>query len=191
MDWNGMTTRKGASIEIHFEDEVIEHKLVNSFPTKEAILERLRQSVETHDLDTDSGKIHILLNRDGGLRPMTEEEFAEWNSDEVKDWYHRDDELRSSVAGLAILLGLSGLLGGNRNFGMSVRDDEFEGPTDEQFEKIISDPNAEETLTALKEVDPENCAICIRQSCPIRRERFNMTTFEAAVVRLSSTDSKN
>jgi len=190
MDWNGMTTRKGALIEIHFEDEIIEHKLTNLFPTKEAILERLRQSVDDSGRDTDRGKVHILLNKDGGLRPMTEEEFAEWDSDEIRDWYHKEDDLRHSLAELAILLGILGALDG-RNLRMSMRDDEFEGPTEEQLEKIFSDPNMEEKLRLLNDTDQENCAVCINTGCLGRNESFDMAAFEAGIARLSPINPKN
>lgn len=171
-----LRTAKGAKMEFHFEEEGGRNRLLEV----SGLQERLNRLIEAYGVDTGTGTVvYVLINRHGLGRSMRAAEYAEWQAQEKKDWFHSpSDELLDEV-----LAALKGLDPG----GMTVI--EFRtphvGPTAEEVKEITSDPENLPKILAITEkfTPPARCKYCLGQTglCLDRRASFNLEALKAAL----------
>ena len=182
-----LRTAKGAKIEFHFEEE-----RMHLLDDVTGLQEKLNRLIEDDGVDTGTGSVvHVLINRHGLGRSMRAAEYAEWQAQEKKDWFHSpsDERLDEVLSALRELLGDG--LGGRTTvlkIGASYAwpdRNEFVGPTAEEVKEMTSDPENLPKILALTEkfIPPTRCKYCLGQTglCLDRRASFDLEALKAAL----------
>ncbi|MFA6185005.1 MAG: hypothetical protein WCT51_03945 [Candidatus Shapirobacteria bacterium] len=179
-----LTSCKGAKIEIHFEgEEGIKNHLQNNYSQNE-LQRKLRNQIDHKGVDTGKGTVvHVLINDQGIGKPMEEVEYADWQSKENKDWFHRSQHPLDELLHLMLIADMfgghfgipTGILMMNDLFG-DIGDNKFVGPTKEEMDEIFSDPSNMDKIMAMKKDDhSHDCKFCLIPIgiCPKRDSSFN------------------
>ncbi|MFA5532478.1 MAG: hypothetical protein WDA13_02690 [Candidatus Shapirobacteria bacterium] len=184
-----LTSCKGAKVEVHFEDEGDKKTLLVKY-SHEELQKKMRDLIDHDGVDTGKDTvIHLLINSQGIGKSMKEADYAEWQAKEKKDWFHEHrphplGELLDTILSLTLLVDL---FGGRSGFGMPMGirvmegfpisfGDEFVGPTEEEMEEIISDPENMNRISAMEKNLNHDCRLCLESTdlCPIRHASFDL-----------------
>lgn len=202
-----LKSRKGAQIQFHFEDENDMGLLQKEYSRRNLLQKKIRDLIDHKGVDTGKGTvIHMLLNSQGNGTPMTETEYAEWQAKEEKNWFHKRRR-RNPLGGIDIIMTLAlldDLFSGHSGFGMPMGmrmmeglpfsfDDEFVGPTDEEMEEILSDPESMERMLAMKEKEESHdCRLCVVPTflCPGRHDSYNHEALKEALKALKESPAE-
>ena len=166
LDLNSLTTRKGARIILHMQDEgdieIMKVQLTQKLLARK--LEYIVENFDGHNSDTGAGTVvHVLMNDEGEtIGVYSDTEYAEW--EKTKIWRHNTDPMTEA------LKELMGEITGGSN---------YKGPSVEQYKAYMKDPVADELST--KAAMDKNCPLCIvpEDKCPMRIANFNQPAFEA------------
>lgn len=184
LNLDSLTTRKGAKIALHLEDESRIAMLELEWD-QSGLQEKLRKIIDRRAVDTGPGTVvHLLANKDGNtVGVLTDDEFSKWQ--ENPEWDHRP---RSRMPDPLMVAALLASLG-NFSTGMSLADliggkpksGHFSGPTLGEMDKHLENPATEKI--ALKAAADKNCNLCIAPTglCARRVCSFDLAAFEAAI----------
>lgn len=202
-----LTSRKGAQIQFHFEDEN-DMGLLQKEYSRRNLQNQTRDLIDRNGVDTGKGTvIHMLMNSQGNGTPMTEAEYAEWQAKEEKDWFHKRRR-RHPLGGIDIIMTLAlldDLFSGHSGFGMPMGmrmmeglpfslENEFVGPTDEEMEEILSDPESMKKILAVVEEKegPHDCRLCVVPTilCPGRHDSYDHEALKEALKALKESPAE-
>lgn len=187
LDLGKLTTRKGAKIEVHFEDISDEVLLKQQYSHSE-FLEKVNNDVDQWGDDNGHDTVHLLINNQGTAALTTETNYNKWNTATEKDWFHKNVHV--------IVLG--DFPGDAEMEDLFLRllntppenDSEFVGMSREEFDEFFKDPDNLKNLDAVQTAHPECCSLCPNPDCRGRESNFDRLAYEQAVTDLQITTIK-
>jgi len=188
LDLGKLTTRKGAKIEVHFENISDESKLKQQYSHSE-FLEELNNNIDQWGNDNGHDTVHLLINNQAMVATLTESDYNEWQNAPEKEWFHRPSinfiffgDLSDSDIMEEPFLYSSNIQPEN--------DSKFVGMPKEEFDEFFADPKNLENLKAIHKAYPECCRFCPIPKCPGRETDFDRSAYEYAITGLQITTAK-
>jgi len=181
-----LTTRKGAKIEVHFED-VSDETLFKQQYSHSKFLRKVNKDVDQWGRDNGQDTVHLLINNQGTAALATEANYTKWQAANEKDWFHEKVHVvvlsgsSGDVTMEELLRYLLDIPRGNP---------EFVGMPKEEFDEFFADPINFENLKAVKKAYPECCRFCPISICPDRKVNFDRLAYEQAITGLQITTIK-
>jgi hypothetical protein len=182
-----LTTRKGAKIEVHFEDISGKTLLEQQYSHSE-FLKKVNDDIDQWGYDNGHDTVHLLINDQGAAALITEAKYTKWQDAPEKDWFH--EEMQVIVLGgflEDVLMDELLLLLINTP---PENNSEFVGMSEEEFDEFFADPNNFENLKAVQKAYPECCRFCPKPNCRGRESNFNRLAYEQAITALQITTIK-
>lgn len=170
-----LTTRKGAKIEVHFED-VSDETLFKQQYSHSKFLRKVNKDVDQWGRDNGQDTVHLLINNQGTAALTTEANYTKWQTAPEKDWFHKRIEV----------IVLSGFLDDFVMGGLSLKDSGFVCMPEEEFNEFIEDPENLKKMETILAAD-HRCNLC-PLPCPGRNKSFDKLAFEQALRKIATTE---
>jgi len=166
-----LTTRRGAKIEVHFEDISTKTLLEQQYSHSE-FLRKVNKDIDQWGSDNGKDTVHLLINNQGKVALTTETGYAKWQATPEEDWFHSEIHvvlLNELFKDLMEELFLHPLKNNPR----------FVGMPEKEFDEFIKDPENLKKMETILAAD-HRCNLC-PLPCPGRGESFDKLAFEQAI----------
>jgi len=198
LDLDKLTTRKGAKIEVHFEDISNKILLKKQYSHSE-FLRKVNNDIDQWGGDNDHDTVHLLINNQGTAALITETLYTKWQNAAEKDWFHKgimaviiSDFHNDENNPIEEILSILGLRPNDLLFGGKPKenDQQFVGMTEEELVEFLADRENLKNIKAVEKANPDHCCKFCPFPCLGRNESFNRMAFEQAVTALQLTTTK-
>jgi len=169
LDLNKLKTRKGARIEVHFEDVLMGRIGVQMNYSHSAFEKEVCDGVDQMKIDTGKGTtIHVLINDQGIGKIIGAVEYAEWQAAPEKDWFHQgmmaviiNDFPDDDTDRIEEILSILGVRLNDFQFGDHLQENnqQFVGMTEEELAKFLDNSENLKNISSVL-VSNHDCKLC-------------------------------